>query len=67
MERVLHNQRMTRHLGRHMDEAGRVVGQSFEAAAHKGITYEEQTRYGLRPARYCRPPHSTHCEAPFIE
>jgi hypothetical protein len=47
MERVLHNQRMTRHLGRHMDEAGRMVGQSFEAAANKGITYEEQTRYGL--------------------
>jgi hypothetical protein len=44
MERVLHNKRMTRHLGRHMDQAGRLVGESFERASARGVKYEVATR-----------------------
>ena len=44
MERVLHNRKMTRHMGRYMEQAGRVVGESFEPALEQGVKYEVASR-----------------------
>ena len=44
MERVLHNKKMARHVGKHIDQAGRVVGESFEKALEMGMKYEVATR-----------------------
>ena len=44
LERVLHNKKEVRHLNRHIEVAGRIVGESYEKAKDLGVSYESSSR-----------------------